>query len=155
GSPATLWATSCWVVHGPGLFGGVPDAVQLQVDATRVNAAVAVSAGGPVWFATSGFAPSASLTVFRVIEPLMAPLALCVSVTESTVGPALAVVKATVTGPPCGFQLAPASDTTCPGPAKQPPPEAGLAVSVATSVWNVTVAVAEMVPATGVVLGWV
>src|SRR5262245_29932717 len=81
----------------------------------------------------------------------MAPVALGVSVTESTVWPALAVLKATVTGPPCAFQLAPPSDTTWPLP-----PEAGLAVSVcAPTVPKVTVAVAEMVPATGVVLGWV
>src|SRR5262249_12634229 len=127
GSPATLWVTNCGIVQGPVLFGAVPRAEQgAQTPGIKVNGAVADSAGGPVWLATSGFEPSASLTVFTMIEPLIVPLAVGVSATESTVWPALAVLKATVTGPPCGFQLAPDSDT---GKPKTQAAEAGPAGS--------------------------
>src|SRR5262249_12866513 len=110
------------------------------------------SAGGPVWLATSGFEPRASLTVFTMIEPLIVPLAVGVSATESTVWPALAGLKAPLTRPPRGVPVGPDSDT---GKPKTQAAEAGLAVSVGAQAQEVTVAVAKMVPVTGVVLGWV
>src|SRR5262245_18937751 len=158
--PASLTArpgltpmTGCVTIRTVEQLLGLPFVAQEQLIAVRVNGAAACSAGGPVWLATSGIGPVASLTVSTVIEPVKAPLVSGASCTESAVWPELAVVKATVTGPPCGFQLEPDSDTDVPPP--QPPEKLGLAASVGAAVWMVIVAEAVTArgPPTGVVLG--